>query len=359
MLEVDVILSSDQSTPICAHPPDTTSDITLLELVDTLWGITSENSRIKHRKGIKLDFKTSSALAIASALLAYYMNPNESSDKTSKWPPFILNADILEGPGFELSTTKSKPLPIDWNQVLDASKRLPFADLSLGWTNFVPPPKITGGTFNKKRSVNISQIEDIHYTNEMIKEMAKICDKFESPTITIVLRACYIVNRKEKLDQWWKDVVLAQFHGQKPKVVDEDGDIVRRTDKISDNANCEFCNYNKRKNRFNFLLYSNARDEIDAEELQLFVLNQSFKGREVKKRLEMETIKYCKNCNSVATKTIESRCMLYLDLHANHVGQLDSWELATCEGLNSETMPSLLMETAAENLPKGKRFRYT
>lgn len=48
MIEADVLLPSDGSEPIMAHPPETSSDNTLQEWLAEV---------VKSNKGIKLDFK--------------------------------------------------------------------------------------------------------------------------------------------------------------------------------------------------------------------------------------------------------------------------------------------------------------
>ena len=86
MIEADVSLSIDNQT-IMAHPPNKTSDLRLVEFLDTVLNATEAGAK----KGIKLDFKDKDAVPKAIQIL-------EGLRDRIKIPLWF-NADILLGPG--------------------------------------------------------------------------------------------------------------------------------------------------------------------------------------------------------------------------------------------------------------------
>ena len=86
MIEADVSLGRG-NVPIMAHPPATTSDLSLQQFLDNVLAST-ESGR---KKGIKLDFKFLGAVEPSLELL--------DGLREKLQMPLWLNADILQGPG--------------------------------------------------------------------------------------------------------------------------------------------------------------------------------------------------------------------------------------------------------------------
>lgn len=139
MLEADVIVDpSDNSTPIMAHPPKNSSNLTLEEFLTEI---------LKHsgdtKKGIKLDFKETRALEPSVALL------EEALKDEQDIPPIILNADILKGPNTEENSTAT----VDADEFLKVCGRFKRAMLSPGWTTAFIGKNSTGYTANDTSSM--------------------------------------------------------------------------------------------------------------------------------------------------------------------------------------------------------------
>ncbi|XP_043258784.1 protein FAM151B [Colletes gigas] len=119
MLEADVSLGNDttnttnMNVPIMAHPPNTTSDLTLQNFLKTV--IDSNTT-----KGIKLDFKSIEAFNASKPVLENKMNELAF--------PVFLNADILPGP------VNATALPVDAKAFLSGAKAFTNYTLSVGWT---------------------------------------------------------------------------------------------------------------------------------------------------------------------------------------------------------------------------------
>ena len=86
MVEADVSLTADNQ-PIMAHPPNKTSDLSLVEFLDTVLTATEVGAK----KGIKLDFKDKDAVPKAIEILEGLRDRIHI--------PLWFNADILLGPG--------------------------------------------------------------------------------------------------------------------------------------------------------------------------------------------------------------------------------------------------------------------
>ncbi|XP_078420552.1 protein FAM151B [Cetorhinus maximus] len=154
MIEADVLVGSQGShegQPIMAHPPENDSDITLHNWL---------NEVLKSDKGIKLDFKSLSAVEPAMKMLV--------SMKDLLTRPVWINADILPGPN-ESSTA------IIANEFLHTvTSYLSDVTLSLGWTTSeLVDQRING------------------YTWEMVKEMEQICRTLYQP-VTFPVRAALV-----------------------------------------------------------------------------------------------------------------------------------------------------------------------
>lgn len=163
MLEADVSMSTSlgQIIPIMAHPPSTESDITLEEWLAEV---------VKHKKGIKLDFKTVEVLEPAIKILKKY----QSQIKV----PLIMNADVLPGPGNPLA------VPLDSRKFVETCKAaFPDGILSLGWTTYVD-----------------SSVINPTYDADMIAEMKKlIAESKTTQPVTFPVRACVAKNSLHQL----------------------------------------------------------------------------------------------------------------------------------------------------------------
>lgn len=141
MIEADVSLgrlstgNDSRAVPIMAHPPHTTSDLSLEEFLTTI--LTSPK-----RKGIKLDFKDIDTLQPALAML------QQHHDQITV--PLWLNADIIAGP------VEAGTRPLDAARFLTLVKQFfPLAVISVGWTTRfgpditkLPPMIITDGSYS-------------------------------------------------------------------------------------------------------------------------------------------------------------------------------------------------------------------
>ncbi|XP_067838880.1 protein FAM151B isoform X3 [Heptranchias perlo] len=114
MIEADVLFGSQGShegQPIMAHPPETDSDNTLHNWL---------NEVLQSDKGIKLDFKSLSAVEPSMKMLV--------SMKDHLTRPVWINADILPGPNGSGTAT----IPNEFLHTV--TSYLPDVTLSLGWT---------------------------------------------------------------------------------------------------------------------------------------------------------------------------------------------------------------------------------
>ncbi|KAM3963668.1 protein FAM151A isoform 2-T2 [Aphomia sociella] len=162
MLEADIVLGQINGKegppiPIMAHPPATTSDLSLSEFLTSVAQYNNLNSK---QKGVKLDFKSIEAFEKSQDQIALYSKPEIHF-------PLWLNADILPGP--VEATTK----PVDPAKFLTLAAKYPRAVLSIGWTtNF-------GG--------NITEGE---YTREHIGAMLRLIhENHINQTVTFPVRA--------------------------------------------------------------------------------------------------------------------------------------------------------------------------
>ncbi|XP_007519180.1 protein FAM151B [Erinaceus europaeus] len=154
MIEADVLLPSDGSEhvqPIMAHPPETSSDLTLQEWLGAV---------LQSNKGIKLDFKSLAAVQPSMMLL-------ENVKPQLKRPVWI-NADVLPGPDGTSRAVAAKPF-ID-----TVTSFFPDVTFSLGWTTGWHPEKVNDG-----------------YSWTMVKEMEHICGELSQP-VTFPVRAALV-----------------------------------------------------------------------------------------------------------------------------------------------------------------------
>lgn len=116
IIEADVLLDHHH-VPIMAHPPDTTSDITLETFLDV---ISESNANVQTvlERGIKLDFKVQDALEPALELLL----------KKKEFNVLWLNGDVVQGPHGDVPVLSPDQF------IALCMEAFPDATLSLGWT---------------------------------------------------------------------------------------------------------------------------------------------------------------------------------------------------------------------------------
>ncbi|KAJ8721183.1 hypothetical protein PYW07_001958 [Mythimna separata] len=166
MLEADIVMGTivgkdGPPVPIMAHPPATTSDLTLAEFLETIAQHNLKESNPANKKGAKLDFKSIEAYEESQELINKYQAL-----------PVWLNADILPGPVD--ATTK----PVDPAKFLKLGSKHHCAVLSVGWTTNY------GG--------NITEGE---YTTEQIGTMLRMINENHiNQTVTFPVRAGLAAN---------------------------------------------------------------------------------------------------------------------------------------------------------------------
>ncbi|KAA0716984.1 Protein FAM151B [Triplophysa tibetana] len=151
MIEADVLLRGrDPEEPIMAHPPEKDSDINLLDWLKEV---------VKSDKGIKLDFKSLTAVSPSMTLL------QEVRDQLQG--PVWINADILPGPG-------GKAIPLEPQVFIKQASLRSDNVLSLGWT--------TGWDAN---------VDNLGYSWEMVHQMENLCRSLKQP-VTFPVRAALL-----------------------------------------------------------------------------------------------------------------------------------------------------------------------
>lgn len=146
------IRENARGEPVCAHPPETESDLSYRELLTRMKG---------SKKGLKLDFKDPSILETCLKFL-------KQMDLAQ---PVLLNADILQGNG-------ANPSKFDPQQFLAlCMEYCPEGILSVGWTT-----NTTDG-----------------YARENIEEMVRLLAGRQH--ITFPIRACLIEKSWDSLTE--------------------------------------------------------------------------------------------------------------------------------------------------------------
>ncbi|CAG2063670.1 unnamed protein product [Timema podura] len=140
MLEADVVLGnkigSTEEIPIMAHPPSTTSEMSLEDFLS--------NAIIANSCGVKLDFKSIEVLEPSLKIL--------QNHKDNLTFPVWLNADILSGP------VNSTALPVDADKFLSICARdFPLATLSPGWKVRYGAPNITSGRYEPEHITSMKE----------------------------------------------------------------------------------------------------------------------------------------------------------------------------------------------------------
>lgn len=152
-IESDIRMSS-QGKVVCVHPPEVDSDLTIEYLLEQMK---------KSKQGLKLDFKDSETVAPTLELL-----------KAAGFKqPVMLNADILQGNGANLSKFDAKEF------IKQCQQNYPEGVLSLGWTTTNSP--------------------EFPYTEENIAEMLSLIERIDE--ITYPVRACLLPGSWEALSK--------------------------------------------------------------------------------------------------------------------------------------------------------------
>lgn len=144
VLEADVIMDPAKNIPIMAHPPATTSDLTLSELLNRVWSHSSP-------KGVKLDFKQIEVVEASLKILNDVRKRHQQG-----MLPVILNADVLVGPENPAS------MPVNATMFLELCQKYDrVSTLSPGWTTRAAkdqnnPKGIIKG-FNQKSLIMIGE----------------------------------------------------------------------------------------------------------------------------------------------------------------------------------------------------------
>nr|CAD7401565.1 unnamed protein product [Timema poppensis] len=140
MLEADVVLGnkigSTEEIPIMAHPPSTTSELSLEDFLS--------NAITANSCGVKLDFKSIEVLEPSLKIL--------QNHKDNLTFPVWLNADILSGP------VNSTAQPVDADKFLSICARdFPLATLSPGWKVRYGAPNITSGRYEPEHITSMKE----------------------------------------------------------------------------------------------------------------------------------------------------------------------------------------------------------
>lgn len=156
MLEADIVLGNLNGKdgpliPIMAHPPATSSDLSLSEFLSTVAQYNNVNAK---QKGVKLDFKSIEAFEKSQDFIAQYSKPQITF-------PLWLNADILAGPVD--ATTK----PVDAVKFLELGAKHPRAVLSVGWTTNYGG-NITEGEYSGEQIGTMLRMINEHHINQTV-----------------------------------------------------------------------------------------------------------------------------------------------------------------------------------------------
>nr|CAD7425926.1 unnamed protein product [Timema monikensis] len=175
MLEADVVLGnkigSTEEIPIMAHPPSTTSELSLEDFLS--------NAITANSCGVKLDFKSIEVLEPSLKILQnhkdnvclvteemtntqFIVRMVQRATLTVDWTadereivltfPVWLNADILPGP------VNSTAQPVDADKFLSICARdFPLATLSPGWKVRYGAPNITSGRYELEHITSMKE----------------------------------------------------------------------------------------------------------------------------------------------------------------------------------------------------------
>ncbi|CAG9834884.1 unnamed protein product [Diabrotica balteata] len=176
MIEADVIIgklkNQENDIPIMAHPPNKTSDLSLIDFLEQISDFNEQAGINKSQgKGVKLDFKENAALASSIEILKRIKKRNY---------PLWLNADILDGH----FGTGTKTEPVDAKIFFTYTEDVEQVTLSLGWTTCNNAPGQAYG------NIQIQEMIDIIRSNNVTN------------IITFAVRANLIANtHKDKMKE--------------------------------------------------------------------------------------------------------------------------------------------------------------
>ncbi|XP_050347334.1 protein FAM151A [Nymphalis io] len=156
MLEADIVVGhvngkDGPPLPVMAHPPATTSD---LSLADFLTGVAQYNNVNAKQKGVKLDFKSIEAFEKSQEIIAPFSKPEVTF-------PLWLNADILPGP------VKATTKPVDPTKFIHLAAKHPRAVLSIGWTTNYGG-NITEGEYSRDEIGAMLRLVNEHNINQTV-----------------------------------------------------------------------------------------------------------------------------------------------------------------------------------------------
>ncbi|XP_075974437.1 protein FAM151B isoform X3 [Anticarsia gemmatalis] len=156
MLEADIVLGTisgkDEVIPVMAHPPATSSDLSLANFLSTVAQYNYENT--DKQKGVKLDFKSIEAFESSQDVIARYSKPQPNF-------PIWLNADILPGP------VDSQVKPVDPAKFLELGSKHPRAVLSVGWTTNYGG-NLTEGEYSGEQIGTMLRMINEHHINQTV-----------------------------------------------------------------------------------------------------------------------------------------------------------------------------------------------
>ncbi|XP_053612344.1 protein FAM151B isoform X2 [Plodia interpunctella] len=183
MLEADIVLghisgSEGPPIPIMAHPPATTSDLSLSEFLSTVQQFNKGKSK---PKGVKLDFKSIEAFEKSQELIGQYTKPEINF-------PVWLNADILPGPVD--ATTK----PVDPAKFLKLGATHPRTVMSIGWTTKFGG-NITEGEYSREHiGTMLRMIHENHVTQTVTFPVRAGLASNSQPVLLDLLRETSYLN---------------------------------------------------------------------------------------------------------------------------------------------------------------------
>ena len=119
ILEADILMDPVKNIPIMAHPPATSSDLTLSQFLSKV--LASKSAR-----GMKLDFKQIEV--VEPSLKIFKKALADAKLSSGKLAPIMLNADILAGPN------DPQKVPVKATSFISHCKSDDSSILSTGWT---------------------------------------------------------------------------------------------------------------------------------------------------------------------------------------------------------------------------------
>ncbi|CAH1183014.1 unnamed protein product [Ceutorhynchus assimilis] len=153
MIEADIQVGiiNDTKTPIMAHDPNVTSNLTLHSFLQQIKDSNANAVSNSTRKGAKLDFKTIEAFEISIEIVKQF-------DKGGY--PIWINADIIKGP------INATAIPVDPTRFLAGANQFSDSILSIGWTTLYGA-NWTGSYTSEQIQLMINTIHTSNITQEI------------------------------------------------------------------------------------------------------------------------------------------------------------------------------------------------